>query len=220
MSFLDVAITEGDLSATVESRHDTTLQSTRVVGIADSGRPLATAVASFESPPRGRHRPHLYGVGDAPDPHTICRDADVIVPNGGAGMLLPLDVRPINGFGASASVDVDTKAARTWMRFEDELPDDLLVHAAALSLSTESVMSHQLRTVNERNTAEGNPLVSGWQTLNYSLWFHRCFRADDWVLVTQQSSSVFGNRAFFSVTVHSSQGRHIASAAQEFHLIR
>ena len=52
-------------------------------------------------------------------------------------------------------------------------------------------------------------------SLDHALWFHRPFRADDWLLYSQDSPSTSGARGFSRGLVFDRQGRLVASVAQE-----
>jgi acyl-CoA thioesterase II len=52
-------------------------------------------------------------------------------------------------------------------------------------------------------------------SLDHSIWFHRPFRADEWMLYDQHSPSASGGRGFALGRVFSRDGRLIASVAQE-----
>jgi acyl-CoA thioesterase-2 len=47
------------------------------------------------------------------------------------------------------------------------------------------------------------------------MWFHRPFRADDWLLYTQDSPSASAARAYCRGSVYDRQGRLVASTVQE-----
>jgi acyl-CoA thioesterase-2 len=47
------------------------------------------------------------------------------------------------------------------------------------------------------------------------LWFHRPFRADEWLLYAQDSPNLAGSRGFARGLIFSSDGRLVASVAQE-----
>jgi len=52
-------------------------------------------------------------------------------------------------------------------------------------------------------------------SLDHSIWFHRRFRADDWLLYTQDSPISGGGRAFCRGTLFTRSGRTCASTTQE-----
>jgi acyl-CoA thioesterase II len=47
------------------------------------------------------------------------------------------------------------------------------------------------------------------------MWFHRPFRADDWLLYAQDSPTAFGARGYCRGAIYDRQGRLVASAVQE-----
>jgi acyl-CoA thioesterase-2 len=47
------------------------------------------------------------------------------------------------------------------------------------------------------------------------MWFHRPFRADDWLLYSQDSPAAFGARGFSRGLIFMRDGTLIASVAQE-----
>jgi acyl-CoA thioesterase-2 len=52
-------------------------------------------------------------------------------------------------------------------------------------------------------------------SLDHAIWFHRDFRADEWLLYVQDSPSAQGARAFCKGSIYSADGRLVASVAQE-----
>jgi acyl-CoA thioesterase-2 len=52
-------------------------------------------------------------------------------------------------------------------------------------------------------------------SLDHAMWFHRPFRADDWLLYTQDSPAAFGARGFSRGMIFSRDGTLVASVAQE-----
>jgi acyl-CoA thioesterase-2 len=52
-------------------------------------------------------------------------------------------------------------------------------------------------------------------SLDHALWFHREFRADEWLLYDQSSPSASGARGFATGRLYSADGRLVASVAQE-----
>ena len=52
-------------------------------------------------------------------------------------------------------------------------------------------------------------------SLDHALWFHRPFRADDWLLYAQDSPSASGARGFSRGLIFTRDGTLVASVAQE-----
>jgi acyl-CoA thioesterase-2 len=52
-------------------------------------------------------------------------------------------------------------------------------------------------------------------SLDHALWFHRPFRADDWLLYAQDSPNLADSRGFSRGLVFARDGTLVASVAQE-----
>ena len=52
-------------------------------------------------------------------------------------------------------------------------------------------------------------------SLDHALWFHRPFRADDWLLYVQDSPNTAGGRGMARGLIYARDGRLVASVMQE-----
>jgi acyl-CoA thioesterase-2 len=52
-------------------------------------------------------------------------------------------------------------------------------------------------------------------SLDHAMWFHRPFRADEWLLYAQDSPNLAGSRGFARGLIFASDGKLVASVAQE-----
>ena len=52
-------------------------------------------------------------------------------------------------------------------------------------------------------------------SLDHALWFHRPFRADEWLLYAQDSPNLHGSRGFARGLIYKADGTLVASVAQE-----
>jgi len=52
-------------------------------------------------------------------------------------------------------------------------------------------------------------------SLDHALWFHRPFRADDWLLYAQHSPNLHGSRGFARGLIFARDGTLVASVCQE-----
>lgn len=123
----------------------------------------------------------------------------------------PIDFRPV---APNDPLDPQPRPAQqlAWMRIRDRLPDDQRLHQCALaylsdwSLLDTATLPHGLSWMNE------NVQMA---SLDHSMWFHRPFRADDWMLYVQDSPSASGARGFNRGMIYNQAGQLVASAAQE-----
>jgi acyl-CoA thioesterase-2 len=101
---------------------------------------------------------------------------------------------------------------RVWMRVDGKLPDDPTLHACALTYASDlSLLDAVLSTHGEVWGPEG---VMG-ASLDHAVWFHRPFRADEWMLYDCQSPSASGARGLAAGRFFSADGEHIATVVQE-----
>jgi acyl-CoA thioesterase-2 len=99
-----------------------------------------------------------------------------------------------------------------WIRADGSLPDDPLLHACIvayasdMSLLDTALMPHGLKWSDDR--------VMG-ASLDHAMWFHRTFRADEWLLYEQHSPVARGARALADGHIFMADGRLAVSVVQE-----
>lgn len=100
----------------------------------------------------------------------------------------------------------------TWLRTCEPLPDDPEVHLAMLAyMSDLDFMSTSMLPHGRSLMGES---VQG-ASLDHSLWFHRPFRADEWLLFAKESPNAGGARGFVRGQFFTRDGVLVATAAQE-----
>ena len=125
-----------------------------------------------------------------------------------------LDVRYAGDSRPGGSLANATEPARTqiWIKASDKVPDDrvtdacVLTYASDLTLLGVSLVPHGV-IISSRQVQPAS--------IDHSMWFHRPFRADEWMLYDQHSPSASGARGFAIGRVFSQEGVLIASVAQE-----
>jgi acyl-CoA thioesterase-2 len=98
-----------------------------------------------------------------------------------------LDVRYVGDSrpGGTLADSAHPARARVWVRVEGALPDDRRMHQAALAYASDL-------TLLSATTVPHNVLIGlnvQAASLDHAMWFHRPFRADDWLLYDQISPS-------------------------------
>ncbi len=110
----------------------------------------------------------------------------------------PLDFRPVE------TVDP--------LRANGRLSDDVLHHQAVLAYASDygllgtALMPHGL-TIRQPDLQVA--------TLDHAIWFHRRFRADDWLLYAMEAPVAAGARGFTRGHIFTRDGQLVASVAQE-----
>jgi acyl-CoA thioesterase-2 len=102
--------------------------------------------------------------------------------------------------------------ARVWLRASGPLPDDPQLHVAVLTYASDLTLLGA--SVVPHGTFIGDPRLQP-ASLDHAMWFHRPFRADEWLLYDQVSPSASGGRGFASGRLFTEDGRLVASVVQE-----
>ena len=98
------------------------------------------------------------------------------------------------------------------MRCGEQLPDDPRLHQCVLAyLSDWSLLDTATRPHGISFVQDDIQVAS----LDHAMWFHRPFRADEWLLYDQDSPSASGARGFNRGLIYSKTGELVASTTQE-----
>jgi len=191
---------------------------TRRVEARQHGRPIYYQTASFQIAEEGlEHQdamPEVVPVDQAPEVLGLLKEhapGTVRVWEQEWGIL---DVRFAGQTGPLGQLDAAEHPARSrfWVRVSGMLGDDELVHKAALTyFSDVTLLGTALVAHGLRFDAPGMTAAS----LDHSVWFHRPFRADEWLLYDQVSPSAQGGRGLAIGRLFTESGSLVATAAQE-----
>jgi len=99
-----------------------------------------------------------------------------------------------------------------WFRLIDRAPDDDAVHRALLAYASDFHLIGTAMLPHGISYLQHNVQVA---SLDHALWFHRPFRADEWLLYACDSPSAQGARGLTRGMIYSRDGRLVASTAQE-----
>ena len=114
--------------------------------------------------------------------------------------------------GGLPKSDEQHAQVRLWVRTNGKLDDDPVVHQAAFTyLSDLTLLGSALVP---HGVDVGSPRVQS-ASLDHTIWFHRPFRADEWLLYDQASPSASGARGLGIGRVFREDGTLVATVAQE-----
>jgi acyl-CoA thioesterase-2 len=102
--------------------------------------------------------------------------------------------------------------SRLWVRVSGRLDDDELSHKAAVTYLSDLTLLGS--TLVPHGLAVWSPRLQS-ASLDHTLWFHRPFRADEWLLYDQVSPSASGARGLALGRLFTEDGRLVATVAQE-----
>jgi acyl-CoA thioesterase-2 len=99
-----------------------------------------------------------------------------------------------------------------WFRLTGRAPDDVVLHRALLAYASDFHLVGTTTFPHGISYLQKNVQMA---SLDHALWFHRPFRADEWLLYSCDSPTAQGARGLARGMIYSLDGRLIASTAQE-----
>jgi acyl-CoA thioesterase-2 len=123
----------------------------------------------------------------------------------------PIELRPVDLTHYFSSKKLDP-VQHVWVRATNPLPDDQRIHQCVLAYASDMTLLDT--SLFPHGKSVFSPDIQP-ASLDHSMWFHRPFRADEWMLYTTDSPSSSGGRGMNRGTLYSRDGQLIASTAQE-----
>ncbi len=123
----------------------------------------------------------------------------------------PLEFRPVEFLNPFASEKYEP-FRNVWLRAKGQMPDErrqhelVLAYASDYNLLTTALLPHG-KAIDQRNLQ--------FASLDHAMWFHRRFRADEWLLYSIDSPSASGARGFTRGSIFDAGGKLVASVVQE-----
>ncbi len=202
----------------VDRLRDGRSYTTRRVTAIQHGRAIFNMSASFHRHEEGPA--HQAPAPEVPQPEELRSELELIreradrIPEELRPILTqdrPLDFRPID---AEEPFRPEPKPPlrRAWVRTVGELDDDPLHHQAVLAYASDYGLLGAALQPHGRSFRDRDVMAA---TLDHALWFHRPFRADEWLLYCMESPISCGGRGFSRGTFFTRDGRLVASVAQE-----
>jgi len=201
------------------SRDGGSFTARRVVAI-QHGAQIFTLAASFQAAEAGFE--HQSQMPIVPSPEDLEDDQQQLLRDPGLAAHIrawvarerPFETRSVLGrgpFGENGGRPARAAVDHIWLKTRGSLPDDPATHAALLAfVSDMSLLDTSL-------LPHGKSIFADVQvaSLDHAMWFHRPFRADEWLLYVQDSPSASGGRGFNRGAIYRRDGTLAASVAQE-----
>ncbi|MFD7402601.1 acyl-CoA thioesterase [Streptomyces sp. NPDC059866] len=205
---------------TVDRMNDGRSFTTRRVVAIQHGQPIFALSASFQKYEEGFE--HQAPMPPAPDPVTLPTSEDRL---SGYGHIDPQVVERF--LEARAAVDlryVDEPPygqfgeprephSQVWFRTNGKLADDPLLHIVLATYVSDMTLLDSVLLAHGRGGWAVGDVVGA--SLDHAMWFHRPFRADEWLLYDQESPSAYGGRGLGQARIYTQDGRLAVSVIQE-----
>jgi acyl-CoA thioesterase-2 len=123
----------------------------------------------------------------------------------------PIELRPVELERYLGKGDKRDRV-NVWMRAAGPLPDDPSLHQCVLAYASDMMLLDTSLAPHGRSLFEPDFMGA---SLDHALWLHRPFRADEWLLYSQDSPNLHGSRGFSRGLIFTRDGKLVASVAQE-----
>ncbi len=189
----------------------------RVVAI-QHGRAIFTMMVSFHVAEPGLS--HQIAIPSVPAPDALPDDAELRkavlarMPEAVRRYYereRPIELRPVELDRYLGKPTPDGRF-HVWMRAIDRLPDEPAIHQCVLAYASDMMLLDAATIPHGRTLFEPTMMAA---SLDHAMWFHRPFRADQWLLYAQDSPSASGARGFARGSIFAADGTLVASVAQE-----
>ena len=123
----------------------------------------------------------------------------------------PIELRPVDLSRFFSSEKAEPRQY-IWIKANGALPDNFRLHQCVLAYASDFSLLDTALMAHGRVLFDPRLMLA---SLDHAVWFHRPFRADEWLLYAQDSPSAQAARGFCRGSIFSRDGRLVASVAQE-----
>ena len=192
---------------------------TRRVSAIQHGAPIFIMAASFHRREDGFE--HQLPMPKVPDPDDLPAEKEMLLRYADrmpANMRRyfsrerPIELKPTRPMHyLEPKVDLPP-LQNVWIRATGALPDDRALHQCVLAYASDMTVLDTALVTHGHSVFDAGLMLA---SLDHALWFHRDFRADEWLLYAQDSPSASGALGFTRGLIFSRDGRLVASVSQE-----
>lgn len=206
---------------TVDRIRDGRSFTTRRVVAVQHGQPIFHLSASFQVHEEGLE--HQTVMPQAPDPETLPTAEETLARH--AGVLLPgvpdrmsearraVDLRYADAPPFATLGEPREPRSQVWFRTNGKLADDPLLHVCLATYVSDMTLLDSVLLAHGRGGWAVGDVVGA--SLDHAMWFHRPFRADEWLLYDQESPSSAGGRGLGQARIWTQDGRLAITVIQE-----
>ncbi|GAB2839985.1 acyl-CoA thioesterase II [Actinoallomurus bryophytorum] len=202
---------------TVDRVRDGRSFTTRRVSAVQHGKVIFTLSASFQVLEDGPS--HQAPMPEVPDPESLPTFRERLEKLFGPmaddfHRRRPVDLRHVTPLTWEAARDPSLTGpeSKVWLRVDGELPDDPLLHVCLMTYASDMTLLDTVLL--NHGLAWGDKKTMG-ASLDHAMWFHRPFRADQWLLYAQDTPNASGARGLARGEVFTREGELVVSVVQE-----
>ncbi|MEU6195185.1 acyl-CoA thioesterase II [Streptomyces sp. NPDC047061] len=205
---------------TVERLRDGRSFTTRRAVAVQHGRPIFALSASFQLAEEGLE--HQAPMPAAPDPETLPTSAERFRDYGHLDPAVvekfleareAIDLRYVEEPPFGKYGEPREPHSQVWFRTNGKLDDDPLLHVVLATYVSDMTLLDSVLLAHGRGGWAVGDVVGA--SLDHAMWFHRPFRADEWLLYDQESPSAHGGRGLGQARIYTQDGSLAISVIQE-----
>ncbi|MGI5197838.1 acyl-CoA thioesterase [Streptomyces sp. CA-288835] len=207
---------------TVDRIRDGRSFTTRRVVAVQHGQPIFHLSASFQTYEEGLE--HQAPMPDSPDPETLPTAEETLPAYADAfwepGVLERLlearaavDLRYVDAPPFASVGEEREPRSQVWFRTNGKLVDDPLLHVCLATYVSDMTLLDSVLLAHGRGGWAVGDVVGA--SLDHAMWFHRPFRADEWLLYDQESPSASGGRGLGQARIYTREGQLAITVIQE-----
>lgn len=203
---------------TVDRIRDGRSFTTRRVVAVQHGQPIFHLSASFQAYEEGLD--HQADMPAAPDPESLPTPAEMLprhLPREVADRLIEaraaVDLRYAEVPPWGSVGEPREPRSQVWFRTNGKLADDPLLHVVLATYVSDMTLLDSVLLAHGRGGWAVGDVVGA--SLDHAMWFHRPFRADEWLLYDQESPTASGGRGLGQARIYTQDGRLAISVIQE-----
>jgi acyl-CoA thioesterase II len=187
---------------------------TRRVVAVQHGRAIFHLSASFHADEPGLT--HQFPMPEVPDPDELDSLAVRLEPYRDTladwfAKPHPIDQRHIGELPFSRNASREP-VQRLWIRADGTLPDDPLLHACIATYASDMSLFDTMLAPHNVSWDDADFMGA---SLDHCMWFHRPFRADEWLLYDMDSPTAYGARGLARGFLFTREGALAVSMVQE-----
>ncbi len=216
--FLRAGDNEKPIIYQVDRTRDGGSFSARRVTAIQHGQPIFVATASFQRPESGlEHQATMPGVPmpeDLGPPEPVPAAALAKVPAKLRRWLMRTGPFQFRHVWPRDELDAPKRPPQqhVWFRLAETVADDPVLHRSLLAYASDFHLIGTITLPHGVSYLQPNVQMA---SLDHALWFHREFRADQWLLYSCDSPTAQGARGLARGSIYSRDGVLVASTAQE-----
>lgn len=214
--FLRTGRSEQRMTFEVARLFDGRTFSNRRIQAYQGGNVLMSMIASFHQPTEGLTHQDAFDIASVPVPEqlpTVWDRYGHLADGGRTSWVLnrPFDFRYVES-DILVAVDEPVGRQQVWLRSRDELDGPQSLHSAALAFASDYMLVEPV--LRRHGIPWATPGLRGF-SLDHAMWFHRPFRADEWLLYDIDTPVALGGRGLSHGRFYDRSGTLVASVSQE-----